>query len=62
MICIFSNFLLRNHKIQALAQLLNFSPEESKLTSEVLQYKKSWFGSKPTPRGAIAPSIQNVKK
>lgn len=52
----------REHLIKALAQLLHFSPEESKLISEVLQYKKSWFGNKPAPRGAIAPSIQNVKK
>merc|ERR1712134_67534 len=48
----------REHLLKALGQLLQFTPEESKLISEVLQYKKSWFGSKPTPRGSIAPSIQ----
>lgn len=52
----------REHLVKALAQLLQFSPEETKLISEVFQYKKSWFGVKPEPRGAIAPSIQNVKK
>ena len=52
----------REHLIKALSTILNFSPEDKKLISDFLEYKKSWFGvSKPTPRGSIAPSIQNSK-
>ncbi|CAG9771987.1 unnamed protein product [Ceutorhynchus assimilis] len=35
------------HLIKAISTLLKFSPEEEKLIYETLEWKKSWFGSKP---------------
>ncbi len=53
----------REHILKALSQALAFSADDKKLVSDVLEYKKSWFGSKPpTPRGSIAPSIQSSRK
>merc|ERR1712062_222489 len=51
----------REHLIKALSTILNFSPEDKKVISDFMVYKKSWFGvSKPQiKRGSLAPSIQN---
>ncbi|KAM6431371.1 golgin subfamily A member 1 isoform 2-T2 [Liasis olivaceus] len=49
------------HLIKALSVLLNFSPEEENMVKETLEYKMSWFGSKPLPRGSIRPSISNPR-
>ena len=53
----------REHLIKALSTILNFSPEDKKVISDFMVYKKSWFGvSKPQiKRGSLAPSIQNSK-
>ncbi|KAG8447651.1 hypothetical protein GDO86_014962 [Hymenochirus boettgeri] len=45
------------HLIKAVSVLLNFSVEEENLLKETLEYKMSWFGSKPAPKGSIRPSI-----
>uniref|UniRef100_A0A0F7Z7J0 Golgin subfamily A member 1 n=1 Tax=Crotalus adamanteus TaxID=8729 RepID=A0A0F7Z7J0_CROAD len=47
------------HLIKALSVLLSFSPEEENMVKETLEYKMSWFGSKPLPRGTVRPSISN---
>ncbi|XP_026542502.1 golgin subfamily A member 1 [Notechis scutatus] len=49
------------HLIKALSVLLNFSPEEENMVKETLEYKMSWFGSKPLPRGSVRPSVSNPK-
>ncbi|XP_063172186.1 golgin subfamily A member 1 isoform X3 [Candoia aspera] len=49
------------HLIKALSVLLNFSPEEENMVKETLEYKMSWFGSKPLPQGSIRPSISNPR-
>ncbi|XP_066466945.1 golgin subfamily A member 1 isoform X2 [Tiliqua scincoides] len=49
------------HLIKAVSVLLNFSPEEESMLKETLEYKTSWFGSKPSPRGSIRPSISNPR-
>ncbi|GCC27668.1 golgin subfamily A member 1 isoform X2 [Chiloscyllium punctatum] len=43
--------------VKAVSMLLNFTREEENLLKESLEYKMSWFGSKPTPKGIIRPSI-----
>ncbi|XP_040178961.1 golgin subfamily A member 1 isoform X2 [Rana temporaria] len=45
------------HLIKAVSVLLNFSVEEENLLKETLEYKMSWFGSKPVPKGTARPSI-----
>uniref|UniRef100_A0A250Y545 Golgin subfamily A member 1 n=2 Tax=Rodentia TaxID=9989 RepID=A0A250Y545_CASCN len=49
------------HLIKAVSVLLNFSQEEENMLKETLEYKMSWFGSKPTPKGSIRPSISNPR-
>ncbi|XP_072288608.1 golgin subfamily A member 1 [Eucyclogobius newberryi] len=45
------------HLIRAVSALLNFTREEEDLLKQTLEYKMSWFGSKPSPKGIIRPSI-----
>ncbi|XP_064420381.1 golgin subfamily A member 1 isoform X2 [Latimeria chalumnae] len=45
------------HLIKAVSVLLNFTREEENMLKETLEYKMSWFGSKPAPKGIIRPSI-----
>ncbi|XP_009071117.1 PREDICTED: golgin subfamily A member 1, partial [Acanthisitta chloris] len=47
------------HLIKAVSVLLNFSQEEENMLKETLEYKMSWFGSKPSPKGSIRPSISS---
>ncbi|XP_007450316.1 PREDICTED: golgin subfamily A member 1 [Lipotes vexillifer] len=49
------------HLIKAVSVLLNFSQEEENMLRETLEYKMSWFGSKPAPKGSIRPSISNPR-
>lgn len=49
------------HLIKAVSVLLNFSPEEENMLKETLEYKMSWFGSKPAPKGSIRPSISSPR-
>ncbi|XP_021547481.1 golgin subfamily A member 1 isoform X2 [Neomonachus schauinslandi] len=49
------------HLIKAVSVLLNFSEEEENMLKETLEYKMSWFGSKPAPKGSIRPSISNPR-
>ncbi|XP_042333731.1 golgin subfamily A member 1 isoform X2 [Sceloporus undulatus] len=49
------------HLIKAVSMLLNFSQEEENMLKETLEYKMSWFGSKPPPRGSIRPSISSPR-
>ncbi|ERE70407.1 golgin subfamily A member 1 isoform 1 [Cricetulus griseus] len=49
------------HLIKAVSVLLNFSQEEESMLKETLEYKMSWFGSKPAPKGSIRPSISNPR-
>ncbi|NXI34285.1 GOGA1 protein, partial [Galbula dea] len=49
------------HLIKAVSVLLNFSQEEENMLKETLEYKMSWFGSKPPPRGSIRPSISSPR-
>ncbi|XP_010136936.1 PREDICTED: golgin subfamily A member 1 [Buceros rhinoceros silvestris] len=49
------------HLIKAVSVLLNFSQEEENMLKETLEYKMSWFGSKPSPRGSIRPSISSPR-
>uniref|UniRef100_A0A667Y0G8 Golgin subfamily A member 1 n=1 Tax=Myripristis murdjan TaxID=586833 RepID=A0A667Y0G8_9TELE len=46
--------------IRAVSVLLNFTREEEDMLKETLEYKMSWFGSKPSPRGIIRPSISGA--
>ncbi|XP_028269026.1 golgin subfamily A member 1 isoform X2 [Parambassis ranga] len=46
--------------IRAVAVLLNFSREEEEMLKQTLEYKMSWFGSKPSPKGTIRPSISGT--
>ncbi|CAL8248985.1 unnamed protein product [Merluccius merluccius] len=48
------------HLIRAVSVLLNFSREEEDMLKQTLEYKMSWFGSKPSPKGSIRPSISGV--
>uniref|UniRef100_A0A8C7ZI73 Golgin subfamily A member 1 n=1 Tax=Oryzias sinensis TaxID=183150 RepID=A0A8C7ZI73_9TELE len=43
--------------IRAVSVLLHFTREEEDMLKQTLEYKMSWFGSKPTPKGIIRPSI-----
>ncbi|TTX22772.1 Golgin subfamily A member 1 [Bagarius yarrelli] len=43
--------------IRAVSVLLHFTHEEEDMLKQTLEYKMSWFGSKPTPKGIIRPSI-----
>ncbi|XP_078106130.1 golgin subfamily A member 1 isoform X1 [Sander vitreus] len=43
--------------IRAVSVLLNFTREEEDMLKQTLEYKMSWFGSKPSPKGAIRPSV-----
>ncbi|XP_017205557.1 golgin subfamily A member 1 isoform X3 [Oryctolagus cuniculus] len=49
------------HLIKAVSVLLNFSQEEESMLKETLEYKMSWFGSRPAPKGSIRPSISNPR-
>ncbi|KAI5138508.1 Golgin Subfamily A Member 1 [Manis pentadactyla] len=49
------------HLIKAVSVLLNFSQEEENMLKETLEYKMSWFGSKPAPKGSIRPSISSPR-
>ncbi|KAG9477886.1 hypothetical protein GDO78_013070 [Eleutherodactylus coqui] len=49
------------HLIKAVSVLLNFSVEEENLLKETLEYKMSWFGSKPSPKGTVRPSISKPR-
>ncbi|KAK9523207.1 hypothetical protein VZT92_019614 [Zoarces viviparus] len=46
--------------IRAVSVLLNFSREEEDMLKQTLEYKMSWFGSKPSPKGAIRPSVSGT--
>ncbi|KAJ8379572.1 hypothetical protein SKAU_G00003500 [Synaphobranchus kaupii] len=46
--------------IKAVSVLLNFSREEEDMLKETLEYKMSWFGSKPSPKGSVRPSISGA--
>ncbi|XP_069557585.1 golgin subfamily A member 1 isoform X2 [Brachyistius frenatus] len=46
--------------IRAVSVLLNFTGEEEDMLKQTLEYKMSWFGSKPSPKGAIRPSISGA--
>ncbi|XP_030214015.1 golgin subfamily A member 1 isoform X2 [Gadus morhua] len=48
------------HLIRAVSVLLNFTREEEDLLKKTLEYKMSWFGSKPSPKGSIRPSISGA--
>ncbi|XP_051892909.1 golgin subfamily A member 1 isoform X2 [Pristis pectinata] len=43
--------------VKAVSVLLNFTREEENMLKESLEYKMSWFGSKPAPKGIVRPSI-----
>ncbi|XP_057688821.1 golgin subfamily A member 1 isoform X1 [Corythoichthys intestinalis] len=43
--------------IRAVSVLLSFTREEEDMLKETLEYKMSWFGSKPSPKGIIRPSV-----
>uniref|UniRef100_A0A3P8VKQ3 Golgin subfamily A member 1 n=1 Tax=Cynoglossus semilaevis TaxID=244447 RepID=A0A3P8VKQ3_CYNSE len=45
------------HLIRAVSVLLHFTREEEDMLKQTLEYKMSWFGSKPSPKGIIRPSI-----
>ncbi|NWZ89498.1 GOGA1 protein, partial [Nesospiza acunhae] len=49
------------HLIKAVSVLLNFSQEEENMLKETLEYKMSWFGSKPAPKGSIRPSVSSPR-
>lgn len=49
------------HLIKAVSVLLNFSQEEENMLKETLEYKMSWFGSRPAPKGSIRPSISSPR-
>uniref|UniRef100_A0A3Q3WCE1 Golgin subfamily A member 1 n=1 Tax=Mola mola TaxID=94237 RepID=A0A3Q3WCE1_MOLML len=46
--------------IRAVSVLLNFTREEEELLKQTLEYKMSWFGSKPSPKGIIRPSASGT--
>ncbi|XP_069465540.1 golgin subfamily A member 1 isoform X2 [Ambystoma mexicanum] len=49
------------HLIKAVSVLLNFSRDEENMLKETLEYKMSWFGSKPAPKGIVRPSISSPR-
>ncbi|KAI2661452.1 Golgin subfamily A member 1 [Labeo rohita] len=46
--------------IRAVSVLLHFTKEEEDMLKQTLEYKMSWFGSKPSPKGIIRPSISGT--
>ncbi|XP_061585678.1 golgin subfamily A member 1 isoform X2 [Cololabis saira] len=46
--------------IRAVSVLLNFTREEEDMMKQTLEYKMSWFGSKPSPKGTIRPSVSGT--
>ncbi|KAG5840773.1 hypothetical protein ANANG_G00192220 [Anguilla anguilla] len=46
--------------IRAVSVLLNFTREEEDMLKETLEYKMSWFGSKPSPKGIVRPSVSGA--
>ncbi|XP_076849938.1 golgin subfamily A member 1 isoform X2 [Brachyhypopomus gauderio] len=46
--------------IRAVSVLLHFTREEEDMLKQTLEYKMSWFGSKPAPKGIIRPSISGA--
>ncbi|KAI4884273.1 hypothetical protein NFI96_014361 [Prochilodus magdalenae] len=46
--------------IKAVSVLLHFTREEEDMLKQTLEYKMSWFGSKPSPKGIIRPSISGT--
>ncbi|XP_046727313.1 golgin subfamily A member 1 isoform X2 [Silurus meridionalis] len=46
--------------IRAVSVLLHFTREEEDMLKQTLEYKMSWFGSKPTPKGIVRPSISGT--
>lgn len=46
--------------IRAVSVLLNFTREEEEMLKQTLEYKMSWFGSKPSPKGIIRPSVSGT--
>lgn len=46
--------------IRAVSVLLNFTREEEDMLKQTLEYKMSWFGSKPSPKGIIRPSVSGT--
>uniref|UniRef100_UPI0037E8794C golgin subfamily A member 1 isoform X1 n=1 Tax=Semicossyphus pulcher TaxID=241346 RepID=UPI0037E8794C len=46
--------------IRAVSVLLNFTREEEDMLKQTLEYKMSWFGSKPSPKGTIRPSVSGA--
>uniref|UniRef100_H3CBB2 Golgin subfamily A member 1 n=1 Tax=Tetraodon nigroviridis TaxID=99883 RepID=H3CBB2_TETNG len=46
--------------IRAVSVLLNFTPEEEDMLKQTLEYKMSWFGSRPSPKGIIRPSVSGA--
>ncbi|KAM4577177.1 golgin subfamily A member 1 isoform 3-T3 [Odontesthes bonariensis] len=43
--------------IRAVSVLLSFTREEEDMLKQTLEYKMSWFGSKPSPKGIVRPSV-----
>ncbi|KAM8761156.1 golgin subfamily A member 1 isoform 2-T3 [Acanthopagrus schlegelii] len=46
--------------IRAVSVLLNFTREEEDMLKQTLEYKMSWFGSKPSPKGIVRPSVSGT--
>ncbi|XP_038863218.1 golgin subfamily A member 1 isoform X2 [Salvelinus namaycush] len=46
--------------IRAVSVLLNFTGEEEDMLKQTLEYKMSWFGSKPSPKGIVRPSVSGA--
>ncbi|XP_035022124.1 golgin subfamily A member 1 isoform X1 [Hippoglossus stenolepis] len=46
--------------IRAVSVLLNFTQDEEDMVKQTLEYKMSWFGSKPSPKGITRPSISGA--
>lgn len=46
--------------IRAVSVLLNFTREEEDMLKQTLEYKMSWFGSKPSPKGSVRPSVSGA--
>uniref|UniRef100_A0A674NXM2 Golgin subfamily A member 1 n=1 Tax=Takifugu rubripes TaxID=31033 RepID=A0A674NXM2_TAKRU len=46
--------------IRAVSVLLHFTREEEDMLKQTLEYKMSWFGSRPSPKGIIRPSVSGA--
>ncbi|XP_061753390.1 golgin subfamily A member 1 isoform X1 [Nerophis ophidion] len=46
--------------VRAVSVLLNFTREEEDMLKQTIEYKMSWFGSKPSPKGTIRPSVSGA--